>query len=184
MNVYDFDNTIYRGDSTVDLVLWCIRKRPQCIKTLPLSAVYGILYGLHIKDKLTFKKTLYRLFAAIPDMERVTDEFVQAHLHKIKPWYKAQQKEDDVVISASPEFEISRFCRAIGIKHVMASRVDLHTGEYDGINCHGEEKVRRFREVFGDAGIDEFYSDSYSDSPLAELAERAYLVKGDKRLPW
>lgn len=184
MNVYDFDNTIYRGDSTVDLVFWCIRKRPSCISTLPKTALYGVLYGLRIKDKLTFKKTLYRLFAAIDDMDAVTDEFVRTHLYKIKPWYKAQQKEDDTVISASPEFLIRRFCEAIGIKHVMASRVDIHTGAYDGLNCHGEEKVRRYREVFGDAPIDEFYSDSYSDTPLAKLAAKAYLVKGDKRLPW
>jgi phosphoserine phosphatase len=52
------------------------------------------------------------------------------------------------------------------------------------LNCHGEEKVRRYREAFGDAPIDEFYSDSYSDTPLAKLAAKAYLVKGDKRLPW
>ena len=25
---------------------------------------------------------------------------------------------------------------------------------------------------------------TYSDSPLAEIAEKAYLVKGDQRIPW
>ncbi|HCW56338.1 MAG TPA: haloacid dehalogenase-like hydrolase, partial [Erysipelotrichaceae bacterium] len=52
------------------------------------------------------------------------------------------------------------------------------------LNCHGEEKVRRYREVYGDAPIDSFYSDSRSDAPLAGLAAHAYLVHGDERNPW
>ena len=66
----------------------------------------------------------------------------------------------------------------------MASRVDIRTGVYDGLNCHGEEKVRRFREAFPDGVIDSFYSDSYSDDPLTKLASEAWLVKGDELKPW
>ena len=66
----------------------------------------------------------------------------------------------------------------------MASRVDRQTGFYDGINCHGKEKVRRFYEVFPDGKIDEFYSDSYSDSPLAEIADKAFMVNGEKVTKW
>ena len=42
----------------------------------------------------------------------------------------------------------------------------------------------RFHARFPGAGIDEFYSDSHSDDPLAALAKRAYLVKGERLLPW
>jgi phosphoserine phosphatase len=62
--------------------------------------------------------------------------------------------------------------------------IDIHTGKYDGLNCHGEEKVRSFHELFPEGKIDEFYSESYSDTPLARLAEKAFLVKGDSLLPW
>ena len=65
----------------------------------------------------------------------------------------------------------------------MGSPVDRHTGRFSGLNCHGEEKVRRFREVFPEVQIDEFYSDSHSDAPLAALAKRAWLVRGDERIP-
>ena len=58
------------------------------------------------------------------------------------------------------------------------------TGKTDGKNCHGAEKVRRLHEAYPDVQIAEFYSDSRSDSPLAELAERAYLVHGQERTPW
>ena len=32
--------------------------------------------------------------------------------------------------------------------------------------------------------IDEFYSDSVSDAPLAKLAKKAFLVEDNKLLPW
>ena len=89
-----------------------------------------------------------------------------------------------MVISASPEFMIRSFCDKVGIKTAMASPVDMHTGVYSGENCHGEEKVRRYREVFGDTPINQFYSDSKSDAPLAKLAANAFLVKGDTLEEW
>ena len=46
------------------------------------------------------------------------------------------------------------------------------------------KKVRRLHETYPDVEIAEFYSDSRSDSPLAELAEHAYLVHGQERTPW
>lgn len=32
MNVYDFDGTVYRGDSTVDFWLFCLRKKLGLVK--------------------------------------------------------------------------------------------------------------------------------------------------------
>ena len=46
------------------------------------------------------------------------------------------------------------------------------------------EKVRRFQAEFGAARPDAFYSDSLSDAPMARLATRAYLVRGERVLPW
>ena len=67
---------------------------------------------------------------------------------------------------------------------LLASPVDVHTGLYSGENCHGKEKVRRLRETYGNVQIDEFYSDSHVDDPLAEIAKTAFRVKGERVLPW
>ena len=75
-------------------------------------------------------------------------------------------------------------CALLGIRTCIASRVDPQTGKYDGLNCHGAEKVRRFREAFPDGVIERFYSDSLSDTPLARLASEAFLVSGEKLSPW
>ena len=89
-----------------------------------------------------------------------------------------------MIISASPEFLLAPICRKLGIKHLIASKVDSKSGKYSGINCHGKEKVRRFCEKFKDGEVDEFYSDSLSDTPLAEISKKAFLVNGNKITEW
>lgn len=184
MNVYDWDNTIYRQDSTANFILWLYVHRPLTLLSLPRTVICGIAYGLRLMPKLKFKENLYHMFVFVKDIDQATDEFVVSHMNHVKNFYIKNQKEDDVVISASPEFTIQRFCKKLGIQHVMASVVDPKTGKYTGINCHGEEKVRRLKELYPDVQIDEFYSDSLTDAPLAKLAKKAYLVKGDQILDW
>ena len=104
---------------------------------------------------------------------------------KIKEFYIKTQKEDDVVISASPTFILDKICEILGIKHLLATEVDMKTGKIVGENCYGEEKVRRFYgDGYEEGSIEEFYSDSLSDSPLAEIAKTAYIVQGEKLIPW
>ena len=184
MNVYDFDETIYYHDSTADFVMYLWTHRSKTLLNIPRLILYGILYGLHLVPKQTFKDNMYHMIVYVDDLEEVSWQFVRSHMHLIKPFYRKQQKEDDIVISASPAFNIEKFCKELGIAHCMASPVDQKTGKTVGLNCHGEEKVRRFREVYGDAQIDEFYSDSLHDTPLAKQAKRAFLVKKDEIRPW
>lgn len=184
MNVYDFDNTIYQGDSTVDFVLYCWGHDFRTLLSLPRTAVCGLLYLLHIMPKKTFKQNLYHMFVFLDDRKGTLNAFAESHRDKIKPWYRSAQRPDDLVISASPQFLIERLCEQAGIGQVLASPVDYVTGRYHGANCHGQEKVRRFHEKYGNAAIGSFYSDSRSDAPLAHLAAHAYLVHGSRLEPW
>ena len=184
MNVYDWDDTIYRGDSTFGLVLYAYRHRPKTLLSIPRTAACGLLYVLRLMKKQTFKENLFHMFVMIPDMDAFVEEYTASHMDHVKQFYRDGQKPDDLVISASPEFLIQSFCRRAGIRRCMASPVNPKTGKYEGLNCHGEEKVRRFREIYPDASIESFYSDSRSDTPLAKLADHAYLVKGDRLKEW
>jgi len=183
MNVYDFDKTIYDGDSTFDFLMFCAKKNKAVRKMLPGIALRGVLFLLGIIKKQDFKEKMFS-FLTVIDVDKEVKKFWRLNIGNVKIWYAMQQKEDDMVISASPEFLVQGAMNLLNIKYMMASPVDKNTGKYYGKNCHGEEKVARLRERYPDAVIDEFYSDSYSDSPLARLAKKAYLVKGDKLLPW
>ena len=44
MNVYDFDGTIYDGDSTIDFFFYSLKKKPSLICYLPKQATGFLLY--------------------------------------------------------------------------------------------------------------------------------------------
>ena len=58
MNVYDFDETIYDGDSTVDFVRYSMVKRPKCLICFPKIAFTGLLYVLHILYQKDYLESL------------------------------------------------------------------------------------------------------------------------------
>lgn len=184
MNVYDFDDTIYNGDSTRDFYLYCLAKKPLLI----LKAFYHFslfpAYFLGKREKTEAKERFYRFLRSVDNTEEYLADFWSKNIVKIKKWYKDRQKEDDVIISASPEFIVRPACEMIGIKYIMASRVDMKTGIYEGVNCHGEEKVKRFYKMFPDGVIDEFYSDSLNDTPLSKEAKKAFFVTKNKIKDW
>lgn len=184
MNVYDFDETIYEGDSTRDFVFYLVKKYPKCLLKLPKIGIKGISYVLKNISKTEFKENVYSMFSYIPNIDTEVETFVDTHMHCIKRWYIEQQKDDDVIISASPEFLLKPFMDKLGIKNLIASKVNQVTGTYDGLNCYGEEKVVRFDAQFDRKCIDNFYSDSYSDDPMAKLAKQAFLVKGNQLEKW
>lgn len=183
MNVYDFDGTIYKGDSTADFIVWCIKKRPSLLLNLSGKALPAfIAYKSSLCSKTFFKENMYSFLAKLKNTEELVNEFWNTHIYNIKDWYLAQKKADDLIISASPEFLLKPVCDRLNID-LIASKVDVHTGFYCGINCYGAEKTRRFFEKHTEK-IDSFYSDSKSDEPLALLAKTAYTVKGDTITPW
>ena len=183
MNVYDFDNTILRGDSSARFFAWCLRHYPRMWLDAPAQAVNGLLFLMKLRPKQAFKQRMFG-FLRLIDPERAVPAFWRDNLPRVKAWYREAHRPDDLVISASPEFLIRPACDALGIANVLASPVDMHTGRFSGPNCHGAEKVRRFREAFPGAAIDRFFSDSHSDDPPAVLAREAWLVKGERLVPW
>ena len=184
MNVYDFDNTLLRGDSTARFFAYCLGHYPRMWTDIPGQAWNGLLFALRLRKKQAFKQRMLRFVTLIGDVDAAVAAFWRANLPRIKAWYPPRHRDDDVIISASPEFLIRPACDALGIRFVIGSPVDKRTGRFLGPNCHGEEKVVRFRAAFPDAEIDEFYSDSRSDTPLARLAKRAWLVKGERLMAW
>lgn len=183
-NVYDFDKTIYNGDATLDFYKYCIRKYPKVLIALPFAMMGALLNSLKLISKTKFKELFYRFLRFLPDTEALVSLFWDEYSGRIFSWYIENKRESDIIISASPEFLLKPICERIGIRYLIASRVDMSTGRYNGENCHGEEKVRRFMDNFKNCVIREFYSDSLSDLPLACLAKESFLVQGETRKVW
>lgn len=184
MNVYDFDGTLYDGDSTVDFYLFCARKHPVVLRALPRQVAGVFRYKLGRCTKTNMKQEFYSFFRYVPDMDEAVAGFWRSARGKLKSFYGELRRSDDVVASASPEFLLLPACKMLGVNRLIASNVDKKTGACEGENCRGEEKLRRIEETFGPDAIDAFYSDSKADIPAAAAARTAYLVKGNEVLVW
>lgn len=184
MNIYDFDKTIYDGDSTAGFIKYCSKRYKKAYITIIPTLWAFFLYMLGIYTKTQFKERMYRFLKYIPDIDAAVGDYWDTHEKNILDYYRKQHREDDIIISASPEFLLRPICDRLGVKRIIASRVDKHTGKYTGENCWGPEKVVRLKNEYGIEHCDNFYSDSFSDTPLAEIADRAYIVRRNDLTEW
>ena len=183
MNVYDFDNTIYDGDSTAGFYKFCLKRHKKIILLSPcLLCSFVKYYVFKIGSKTQFKESMYK-FLRYCDIDKDVKDFWEQNIHNFKDFYLKQKAYDDVIISASPEFLLKPLEKEFGFT-IIASVVDKHTGKYTGVNCYYDEKVRRFHELYPSGQIDNFYSDHYSDEPLAKISKKAFIVDGDKIIKW
>lgn len=183
MNIYDFDKTVYNGDSTVDFFKFILKKHPSVLACVPKIFFAAVGYKLGKYSTKRFKEVFFSFLPKLKDIPSDVDEFWERNEKKIKKWYTDIKRADDLVISASPCFLLLPICKALKVS-LIATEMDINTGKIIGENCKGEEKVRRLREKYGDIEIDRFYSDSLSDLPLAEISRRAYLVNGSEISEW
>lgn len=183
VNVYDFDHTIYKGDASLDFIIYCMVRRPTLWKYLPGQAMALVRYIFGSWSRKQVKERAFLFLRDIPDVEATVWAFWQTRRARIEPWYLEQQSETDVVISASPEFLLKSIAAEIGISRLIATEMDMRTGVIDGENCRGEEKVKRLKHYDPTIVIDGFYGDSLSDMPLFTLAKRPFVVKREKLVP-
>lgn len=185
MNIYDFDDTIFAGDSSVKFIGYSLTKHPFLVLW---SFVKGVKEGI----KYLFKKSNFGLIKSeifsfvkdIKNLDEYMNDYVLKHQKYIKNFYLEQKKDDDVVISASFDFIVRPFCESLGIKHIICTNFDTNKGKIVGKNCKGKEKIVRFKKEFKNPKVQEAYSDSLSDVPMFEIAKKAYVVKGDQLIPY
>ena len=183
MNVYDFDKTIYPKDSTLEFYLVSLLRHPSFLLDLPRALFSYVRYFLGRITKKELRESFLRSFGRIHNLEAESERFWARRKHRIFDYYKEVRREDDVVISASPELFLQPIARELGFV-LIGSRFDPNLGKYDGERCWGEGKPPRFYEAFPEGHIDAFYSDSLSDTPMARLADRAYLIKRGRVTDW
>ena len=74
--------------------------------------------------------------------------------------------------------------KRLHINNLIATKLDINTGNIIGKFCCKDEKVNRFKQIYKNIIPDTFYSDSDSDIYMAKYAKKAYKVIGDKIIDW
>ncbi|CAM3236637.1 HAD family hydrolase [Streptobacillus felis] len=189
--VYDFDKTVYGGETSTDFMRFFLKRNPKYI-----FRIYKVFPSLfyYKKDLKKSKEIFFEILnqIEIDYLKKEISEFWKVNKNKIFPWVyneiinNKKNSEELILISATPEIfleEISKelgFDKLIGTRFIKQERYFL--SKIDGLNCKHNEKVLRLREYLPEFKILAFYSDSMSDKPLFDLSERKYyIVKGIKR---
>lgn len=184
MNVYDFDDTILEGDTEAYFWPWIFKNYPHLEKYHSKYLFYITVQKMGLITRDDSRPNIYSFLQDLENIDEIVEKFWDEHEHYIKKWYLQNQREDDVIVSASPEFLLIPICRRLGIKHLIASHMDKKTGKLPDKFNYAEQKVVRFKEVYGDAKIECFFSDSESDRFIARLADKAIKVVGNELLEW
>lgn len=181
---YDFDGTIYDGDSSVDFYKFCFGKKKSICKYWIKQLWFFGLYILGLKTKTEMKEVFFSFLKEFDNIEQVVQEFWETHDKKIKKWYLDKNHANDIIISASPEFLLAIPCQKLKVKNCIASLVDEKSGKFQSPNCHGQEKVKRLQEKYENVTVLEMYTDSSADLPMIEIAEKGFKVKKDEIIPY
>ena len=185
MNAFDFDNTVFRPDSSHAFCMYCLRRYPRMMfrnVSANVSPLVAFLSGKNT-DAAPLKERIFSFLQYIPDVDSLVQDFWAQNHDGFQPWYLEMKQQTDVLISASPEFLLRPAAEYLGV-NLIATPMDPHSGRILGRNCHDQQKLVRFRQEYPDASVEAFYSDSLTDAPMAEIAERAFFVTNKGPVPW
>ncbi|MCP1226705.1 HAD-IB family hydrolase [Sebaldella sp. S0638] len=193
LSVYDFDKTIYNGETLNDFYRFYLTKKPWKIYTVFFQLWYFLLYVLKIISLEKLKEKFLRFLngESISDIKDLTGKFWEKREKKINPWVKDEvlknktETEILVAISASPTFIIADKLKSMGFDVVIGTDFlfegEIFHSHITTKNCKNIEKVRRMDKWAENSSIEyrivNFYSDSIADKPLFDLADNKYWVK-------
>lgn len=183
VNVYDFDNTIYDGETLVDFILYYIKTDRKIWKYVPKLIIIAIKDALHLftveQAIEAYASFLEGYYVNLGDTTQNVINFWDKNEKKIKPWYAKIQKESDIIVSGSTDFILDEIMKRMGVKHYIGSSIDKKTGKFIRL-CFLENKVKAFYEIYPDKHIENFYTDSMNDKAMMDIADNVYLVKKNK----
>lgn len=129
MRVFDFDGTIYDGESLFDLYLFSAKYNPKVLRYIAPVLRYAIKYKL---GRATFDQMEYGVgklchgylseLAESLEFEELVNAFWDQNMKRIKPWYKP--REDDAILTASFDITVGEACRRLGVQHLVSSTID------------------------------------------------------------
>ncbi len=197
--IFDIDYTITKKETLMEFFKYYIKKDIRAIRFLPRAIYCGGMYLLKFYDEKMVKEKFLKFIDGISEdeLDKIVESFYTEKLSNLlysdaMDMMKKLKAEgyDIYLISASPEFYINKFYNVKEVDRVIGTKFKFNDGKFlrqmDGINCKGEEKVRRLKEVLKEEKIEVdfkesyMFSDSLSDKPLLDLVGKPYLINYKK----
>ena len=181
---FDFDGTITTKDSFLEFIKYQKGTFKFYLGFL-LNSPFIVAYKLGIISNQSAKEKVMRFFFGKMPIEKfqlACDEFSEKAIPSlIRPKALLEIKKlqeagvEVVIVSASAENWLRNWCNTQRVS-LLATRMQQNngsiTGKIEGLNCHGEEKVRRVHEAYDLSEYSRIYcyGDTKGDKPLLGLA--------------
>lgn len=184
MNAYDFDNTIYDGESIFDFFIFSLKKDIWLIRFLPIVLFRLIEYKLNLLKIEKIYKTVEMIINSFLkhskfNYDNFVEQFWKKNYKKLKPEFLKMLKNDDLIITGCPDFLINYIKDDLKTKNIICTEFDDKNKKISFI-CFGDNKVKAFKKKYKNKKIKKFYTDSLSDIPFMKLADEVYLVNKGK----
>lgn len=193
LSLYDFDGTIYNGDSLIDFWKYTVNKKMLGLIFVPYQFFNAVLYIMRLISAESLKKNLLIQVLLFDNdgLRKHIESFWKVHEVKINPWVRDFLKEDKrnklttICISASPSFILRPISELLSFDVLIATDFLIENGKQTNRlftpNCKSKEKVARLKNWAENTGktfvVEKVYTDSEDDAPLYCMAKQSYWVK-------
>jgi len=197
--IFDLDRTMTSRGCFTPFILYVAKKYPSRFLSVPHIAVAAAanIFGFCQRDEV--KLLMWRrVIGGISrgEIESLGATFSQTWAqnqlrHQTRASIKKHQEAGDRLILATAAMDViaEAFGRTLGFDEVICTRTDWTadnrvSGNFDGMNCYGEEKLRRVKMVLGNSAPPETlaYSDHITDLPLLLWAGSGVAVNPHRAL--
>ena len=191
--VFDFDHTLYDGDSGSHLFAWMIRRRWwRTALALLLAPLFGPMVAYQPTRRVGISAFVWAGTVGLHgprELDALIDRYVELHAEQIRArllpvalavFQQHRVAGDQVVVATGAPPELARAILAF-VAHedvpVVGTLVGPRLGGLGAArHCHFQMKMTMLREAGFTAPVAVAYSDSSADLPLLLAAERAVVV--------
>ncbi len=186
--LFDFDGTLTKRDTFVPFTMFVVGKIGFIGKvSFLLPTLIKYKFGF-LDNNLTKKKWIEVFFKGLSEEylldkgERFAKKYLPSMLDKKVfnrlLWHK-RSNHRVIIVSASLEVYLKPFAEQIGVEAIgtkLEFRNGVATGNIDGKNCYGIEKVNRLKAVCNLSEYDKIYAygDSKGDEAIFSIADEVF----------
>ena len=185
--VFDFDGTLYKGDSFIDFCKFYYLKKPWRLWFFFIQLGGFLFWKLGLLSSTQFKSLFiqYLFWDSEMEIKRMSQLFWERPRNFNETVIERlvfYQKEGYTILvaSASPKLLIEIACLKLNVKHVVGTELIPYKKRHVVTkNCRGPEKLIQVKRAFPEHHLAVAYSDNKDDLELLQQAERGFLVLGD-----
>lgn len=196
--IFDLDGTITLKDTYVPFLFSILKTYPSRLFRTAGLPFAVILYKIKLKDNSWLKETFLNAIMSGLTLQQVQssrdkflDKLLQDGVHKDAIQAISVHREGKhqlVMATASFDFYTEELGQRLGFEKVICTRSGWNreqlSGNLDGNNCYGLEKLAQLTKSFQDRDDYEIiaYSDHHSDIPFLQWADKAFAINPTAKL--